>query len=248
MRRERVASILPLAVSLIGLTPLLGDRATDDIRDQRYRHPTEVPDRRSRRRLASVQHRVPGRLPGQHELPRLPDAGRRGPLRGGLHPRPRPEPGRGDLRLRLLRALREGLPPRGHRQAARDPRHEALPGRLALRQQHARQRRRRAAQRQERGRHRRRAGRTGRRQGARQLRARGPRLRGAPVRRRHDPHRRAGLPAAARRDRARRELGRQARRASSTTTSRSAATSPSTSCAIGTTRSSSRPAACTRSP
>ena len=87
-----------------------------------------------------MQHRVPGRLPGQHQLPRLPDAGRRGSLRRGLHPGPRPEPGRGHLRLRLLRPVREGLPPRGHRQAARHPRHEALPGRLALRQQHAGQR------------------------------------------------------------------------------------------------------------
>ncbi len=60
-----------------------------------------------------------------------------------------------------------------HRQAARDPRHEALPGRLALRQQHAGQRGGRAAQRQERRRHRRGAGRADGRQGAGQLRPRG---------------------------------------------------------------------------
>ena len=44
---------------------------------------------------------------------------------------PRAEPGRGDVLVRLLGALRAGLPPRRHRPAARDPRDEALPRRVA---------------------------------------------------------------------------------------------------------------------
>ena len=66
-------------------------------------------------------------MPGRDELPGLPQPRRRGPLRGGVHPLPRPEPGRRDVRLRLLRPLRARLPPRRHRPSPRDPGHEAVP-------------------------------------------------------------------------------------------------------------------------
>ena len=110
-------------------------------------------------------------------------------------------------------AVREGLPPGRHRQAARHPRHEALPGRLALRQQHAGHDRAsapppaRASRSSAPGRP---ASRV-----AKDLATYGHEVHvyeALPVGRRHDPDRRAGLPAAARRHRARRELGRQARR------------------------------------
>ena len=90
-----------------------------------------IPRPACRRLLAPVQHRVPGSVPGRDELPRLPQPRRRGPVRGGLHPVARAEPGRGDVLVRLLRAVRAGLPPRRHRSPARDPRDEALPRRVA---------------------------------------------------------------------------------------------------------------------
>ena len=96
-----------------------------------HRHRPGVPRPARGRLLAAVQHRVPGSLSGRHELPRLPEPRRRGSLRGGLHPLARAQPGRGDVRVRLLGPVRAGLPPRRHRPAARDPRHEALPRRVA---------------------------------------------------------------------------------------------------------------------
>ena len=45
-----------------------------------------IPRPARRRLLAPVQHRVPGSVPGRHELPRLPEPRRRRAVRGGLHP------------------------------------------------------------------------------------------------------------------------------------------------------------------
>ncbi len=90
-----------------------------------------IPRPARRRLLAPVQHRMPGSVPGRDELPRLPQPRRRGPVRGGLHPVARTEPGRRDVLVRLLRAVRAGLPPRRHRSPAGDPGDEALPGRVA---------------------------------------------------------------------------------------------------------------------
>ena len=74
----------------------------------------------------------------------LPQPRRRGPLRGGVHPLPRPEPGRGDVRLRLLRPLRARLPPRRHRPPPRDPGHEAVPRGVARGLRHPRRHPRRS--------------------------------------------------------------------------------------------------------
>ena len=81
------------------------------------RRPPGVPRPAGRRFLAPVQHRVPGGLPGRHELPRLPQPRRRGPVRGGLHPVPRAEPRGRDVLVRLLGAVRARVPPRRHRPA-----------------------------------------------------------------------------------------------------------------------------------
>ena len=86
-----------------------------------------IPCPAGRRFLAPVQHRVPGGLPRRHQLPGLPQPRRRRAVRGGVHPVPRAEPGRRDVLLRVLGALRAGLPPRRHRPSARHPRHEAVP-------------------------------------------------------------------------------------------------------------------------
>ena len=86
-----------------------------------------LPRPAGRRVLAAVQYRVPGSVPRRHELPGLPEPRRRRTVRGGLHPLPRPESGRGHVLLRLLRPLRARLPPRRHRPAARHPGHEAVP-------------------------------------------------------------------------------------------------------------------------
>ena len=90
-----------------------------------------IPRPARRRLLAPVQHRMPGSVPGRDELPRLPQPRRRGPVRGGLHPVARAEPGRRDVLVRLLRAVRAGLPPRRHRSPAGDPGDEAVPRRVA---------------------------------------------------------------------------------------------------------------------
>ena len=50
----------------------------------------------------------------------------------------RAEPGRGDVLVRLLGAVRAGLPPRRHRSAARDPGDEAVPRRVARGVRHPR--------------------------------------------------------------------------------------------------------------
>ena len=97
-----------------------------------------VPGPARRRFLAPVQHRVPGGVPGRDQLPRLPEPRRRGPLRGGLPPLARAQPGRGDVLLRLLGAVRAGLPPRRHRSAARHPGDEAVPRRVARGLRHPR--------------------------------------------------------------------------------------------------------------
>ena len=90
-----------------------------------------IPRPARRRLLVAVQHRVPGSVSGRDELPRLPEPRRRGSVRGGLHPVARPEPGRGDVLVRLLGPVRARLPPRRHRSPARDPGHEAVPRRVA---------------------------------------------------------------------------------------------------------------------
>ena len=77
--------------------------------------------------LAPVQHRVPGGLSRRHQLPGLPQPRRRGAVRGGLHPRPRAEPGRGDVLVCLLGPVRARVPPRRHRPPAGDPGDEAVP-------------------------------------------------------------------------------------------------------------------------
>ena len=76
--------------------------------------------------------------PGRDELPRLPQPRRRGPVRGGLHPVARAEPGRGDVLVRLLGPVRAGLPPRRHRPPAGDPGDEAVPRRVARGLRHPR--------------------------------------------------------------------------------------------------------------
>ena len=177
-----------------------------------HRSQPGVPRSACRRLLASVQHRVPGSVPGRHELPRLPESGRRRPIRGGLHPVARAESGRGDVRLRVLGPVRARLPPRRHRPAAGDPGHEALPRRVAPGVRHPRRHASDHAARHDRRGHRRRPCR--RRGGARAgcCRPPGHGLRRAALRRRHDAHRRAGVPPAARGDRDGPQAGRAAGR------------------------------------
>ena len=162
--------------------------------------------------LAPVQHRVPGSLPRRHELPGLPQPRRRRAVRGGVHPVARAEPGRRDVLVRVLGALRAGVPPRRHRPAARDPRDEAVPRGVARGlgdpRRHAPDH---AACRARRG-GRRRPGRPRRRARARDQGLPVHRLRQPAVRRRHDARRRPGLPAAARGDRDGRAPGRAAGR------------------------------------
>ena len=69
---------------------------------------------------------VPGRLPGPHRRPRLRARHRRGRRRACLPDRARSESARLDLRPRLRRAVRGGLPARRPRPADLDPRAEAL--------------------------------------------------------------------------------------------------------------------------
>ena len=160
-----------------------------------------IPRPARRRLVVAVQHRVPGGVPGRDELPRLPEPRRRGPLRRGLHPLPRAQPGRGDVFVRLFGAVRASLSPRRHRPTARDPRDEALPRRVARGlgdpRRHAPDHAPRGACR----RRRRRPGRTRRRARTRDEGLPRDRLRQPPLRRRDDAHRRAGLPPAARSDR-----------------------------------------------
>ena len=151
--------------------------------------------------LAPVQHRVPGGVPGRHQLPRLPQPRRRGPLRGGVHPLPRPEPGRGDVCLRLLRPLRARLPPRGHRPAPRDPGHEAVPRGVARGLGHPRCHPADHAPGREGRRDRVGPGRAGRGSRAGRQGLPGDGLRQSPLRRRNDARRRPGVPLAARGDR-----------------------------------------------
>ena len=206
-----------------------------------------IPRPACRRVLAPVQHRVPGSVPGRDELPRLPEPGRRGPVRGGLHPVARPEPGRRDVLVRLLGAVRAGLPPRRHRPAARDPGDEALPRRVARGLGHPR---RHAPDHAARGAGRggrRRAGRAGRRPRAGDEGLPGHGLRQPAVRRRHDAHRRPRVPPAARGDRDGRPARRAARRQVRVRHDDRASTSRSTSSSATSTRSRSPPARWTRS-
>ncbi len=207
-----------------------------------HRSPPGVPRPARRRVLAAVQHRVPGSLPGRHELPRLPEPGRGGPLRGGLHPLARAQPGGGHVRLRLLRALRARLPPRRHRPAAGHPGHEALPRRVARPVGHPRRDAAHHPTGHDRGGRRRRSRRARRGARAGGRRPPGDGLRRAALRRRHDAHRRARLPAAARGHRDGLRARASAWASASASTRASAGTSPSSSSRSASTPSPSAPA------
>ncbi len=111
--------------------PLRNPASTRQNRRRVDRPQPGIPGPAGQRLLASVQHRVPGSLPGRDQLSRLPQPRGRGSVRGGLPALARAQPGRRDVRLRLLGALRAGLPSRRHRPAPGHPGHEAVPGGVA---------------------------------------------------------------------------------------------------------------------
>src|SRR3990170_8553178 len=84
--------------------------------------------------LVPGQHSLQRGLPRPDQLPRVPESHRGGRVREGLGAGARPQPARLHLRLGLRRALRDGLPPQGGRQAPLDPLREEVPLRLDARE------------------------------------------------------------------------------------------------------------------